>query len=369
MEEKNHLIKSTKSFNLIVTKELEMKIRHLCSVFPTTEWSGILFYMTSGNMEEDNLVCTALDLFVMDVGNSGYTEFNDSPDILSYRVSHDLLDEGIYEGLIHSHHTMSTFFSNTDTSTLHKEGNNMSHFLSLIVNNIGEYSACITKKIYTKSTHNIKTIETAYYNTYEGKQVIMYEDRATDRTISEEKNNVYYMQAKSVQVERPEYSFNELDQRLKEIKSAKQPYVARPVNSSYTIPFGYYGNSTPSTTTPSRNNIAEEITLQLLTGSILLRSNITMENIAINIDSVYARRFGNLGDKDNLKKLKDWIDFFADYLMFSTDIDQVPNSKIDTSEELAKEVISKLEKLPKSLVVATIIDVLSNYCSDTYYEL
>lgn len=42
---------------------------------------------------------------------------------------------------------MSTFFSGTDLGTLQEEGSDMNNFLSLIVNNAGQYTAAITRKV------------------------------------------------------------------------------------------------------------------------------------------------------------------------------------------------------------------------------
>lgn len=58
-----------------------------------------------------------------------------------------------------------TFFSGTDTSTLEKEGLDNIHFLSLIVNNAGEYTAKITKQV----KHNILNVPE--YSTFGGKVI------------------------------------------------------------------------------------------------------------------------------------------------------------------------------------------------------
>lgn len=58
-----------------------------------------------------------------------------------------------------------TFFSGTDTGTLEKEGLDNVHFLSLIVNNAGEYTAKITKQV----KHNILNVPE--YSTFGGKVV------------------------------------------------------------------------------------------------------------------------------------------------------------------------------------------------------
>ena len=43
--------------------------------------------------------------------------------------------------------TKMTFFSGTDLGTLQEEGSDMNNFLSLIVNNAGQYTAAITRKV------------------------------------------------------------------------------------------------------------------------------------------------------------------------------------------------------------------------------
>ena len=51
-------------------------------------------------MEEENLVITCKDIYVMDIGTSAYTEFDMSPDVISYMTDNtDLLD--CQMGLIH----------------------------------------------------------------------------------------------------------------------------------------------------------------------------------------------------------------------------------------------------------------------------
>ena len=50
---------------------------------------------------------------------------------------------------------MQTFFSGTDTNTLLEEGSERNHFVSLIVNNRGVYTAGITRKVTSRLTEEI----------------------------------------------------------------------------------------------------------------------------------------------------------------------------------------------------------------------
>lgn len=143
--DKSILKKQDNTYKLIITPELEEKIRFLCARFPNNEYSGVLFYDYTGRFEDNSLVLTAKDFCLMDYGSATYTEFNKSAEICNYMIEHDLLE--CQQGLMHSHDQMSTFFSGTDLGTLQEEGSDMNNFLSLIVNNAGQYTAAITRKV------------------------------------------------------------------------------------------------------------------------------------------------------------------------------------------------------------------------------
>ena len=109
------LEKKSSSYKLLVSPELEKKIRYYLDRFPSIEYSGTLFYTVSGSFETNDLVINAFDFLLQDIGTGAYTEFNQSPDVIGYMVEHpELLDETVYQGLMHSHHNMGAFFSGTD---------------------------------------------------------------------------------------------------------------------------------------------------------------------------------------------------------------------------------------------------------------
>lgn len=152
------------SYKMIITKELERKIRFICSKVSQVEWSGVLYYTHTGNFEDGSLTIIAKDLLVLDIGNGSSTNFNyDNPDICTYMIDNDLLD--CDSGLIHSHCTFDTFFSGTDQNTLLQEGTDRNIFVSLIVNNAGTYTAGITRRMFSK------IMEEACYKTFEDKEV------------------------------------------------------------------------------------------------------------------------------------------------------------------------------------------------------
>lgn len=95
-EQENILLKEIDpTWALTISSKLEHKISYLCLQLPSTEWSGVLYY--SVNTENKTLV--GEDVQLLDVGTAATTEFDLSPEVVSYMVENDLLD--CQTGLIH----------------------------------------------------------------------------------------------------------------------------------------------------------------------------------------------------------------------------------------------------------------------------
>ena len=165
----------------------------------------------------------------MDEGNSTYTEFESSPDIMSYMVDHpELMEVGVYQGLIHSHNKMKAFFSGTDCNTLREKGMIINHYVSLIVNNAGDYVAAVTRnaEIYQD------IIQSATFATWEDSESIIKE------AFKDKKGNVIEAFNLVVEVQRVSYSpEDELYSRIKEVRDKKAPVpkvTYYPPTKSYT---------------------------------------------------------------------------------------------------------------------------------------
>lgn len=146
----------------------------------------------------------------MDLGESTFTDFVESPEIIAYMVDNDLLD--CYTGLIHSHNNMNAFFSGTDTSTLLQEGSTVSHFVSLIVCNRGPYVAAITRKVNDQS----KTISNCSYSSFKNKI-------NTYKKIEERESNYIEYFPLIVECESPLYK--EIYSRFQDIENSKKAVV------------------------------------------------------------------------------------------------------------------------------------------------
>lgn len=143
--------------------EVSNKIIYLNSIMGNIEWSGILFFDIEDTFAQ-GLNIKVKDILLLDIGNSAYTNYEFTSEIPSYMCEHQLTQ--CFIGHIHSHHTMSTFFSGTDLNTLEKEGLDTVHFVSVIVNNDGKYNGAITTKSKIKT--KISQEKNINYYTYDG---------------------------------------------------------------------------------------------------------------------------------------------------------------------------------------------------------
>lgn len=203
---------------MIVPQAVEEKIRYLIRKFPSTEWSGILFYTYQGTFEDNNLVITCQDIYPMDLGTSGWTEFRISEEVTAYMAENiELFDCAI--GLIHSHHAMGAFFSGQDNQTLQQEGDDTNCFVSLIVDTQGTYKARITRKVHTKSEIIVKNLGTSYEFFGEGAKSLSSKTSEDTKIIDKEIIEYFNLEVERQVVQN---SLAYLDTRFDEIQKNKR---------------------------------------------------------------------------------------------------------------------------------------------------
>ena len=205
---------------ILITDNLENKIRFMCSRLPDNEWSGVLFYKVDDKTSifDKNIKIKAIDMIVMDIGSATFTEYEMTPEVSGYMVDNDLLDCKI--GLIHSHDKMNAFFSGTDENTLKQIGNNTIHFVSLVVNDAGKYVARITSKI----NHETIGVESIVRETFDGKSS---EKKVPVKSFV---SDVVWDDLE-IKIEKP---FDSLDKRIDELKrAAENNRVSNMFNAGY----------------------------------------------------------------------------------------------------------------------------------------
>ena len=390
-------------FKIVISAEVEKKIRFLCKNIWDVEWSGILFYKVEGAFEDKSLTIRCVDLFQMDIGTSAYTEFNVSPDMATYMVDHpELLEEGIYQGLIHSHNNMATFFSGTDTATLSAEGNDMAHFVSLIVNNAGKYTAGVTRKYkcvqtvsekYTYPTWNEEVREGVETFDIEEEKLewfnldIVFEDATDDfetemmeriKEIKESKKKVvtpiykgypqYGNYGKNIAPTKEVGSTFPMDKeeyygeegrswyQAKEVKetSGKQSELPfeQPEEENLDIPYGVITVD---------KDIVQSIVRQLVTSSIIIsnESAVDVKKWANSMENLYRRRFGTVKEFEYFAS--NYVDYLINYTYDADVMIAVNNDDTAMAALLAHDVREELEKLPKNPWLSVYIKLMDDY--------
>lgn len=383
MEQKKmpSLEKHTDIYKLVIPADVENKIRYLCNKISQVEWSGTLFYTYSGSFEEGTLEIRCVDIFPMDIGSQAYTEFDMSPDVIAYMTDHpELLN--CQMGLIHSHNNMATFFSGTDTATLREEGNDRNHFVSLIVNNAGTYTAAITRKFTEKKVIN----STFVYRTFEDIE------KTDTRTVEVEEETIVYNMLDIVKEGEITEPFLEISERLEAIKKSKAemaatkaPFSTIPYHDRlpFTLPI-YQGNSKEVSRIARQDSLFDEefmesepprrieritdpnelaidasvvksITLQLITGSIAIAdaSKIDPVKWAGQMTKLFDKRFE--GDM-NLFHL--WAETMVEFVVTNFIPDEFASFEDDYISELCQAVYRTLDKLPQNKYIKSIQSAL-----------
>ena len=389
------LTKSSKSFKLTVTRNLEKQIRFLCEKLPRNEWSGTLFYTVEGSFKDNNIHVICKDFFLQDVGAATYTEFKNDTELAAYMADHELWD--CYTGLCHSHNSMATFFSGTDVATLREEGNDNNHFVSLIVNNAGTYSAAITRKVRSV----VKGENLIEYNTFNNIEV------KGEATPFEKSSSYIEYYPLDVTVEAlPVIPKSELELRLEAVRKNAQSYINK--NTGYfnpTKPYNIPNKTTnnPTTPTPYHNPIqylqtslyddknfnspakkfqkeeetldtdiaydvdhfnplaVKETVMQIITGDIfsIFKSNTNFDKWVDKMEELYDRRFKTKEDFDSFNY---WVDSFVDFLENEIHDDNLyPKGRDYMSAIWAYDVISKLKELKSNNYLQEFIKSLKRY--------
>jgi proteasome lid subunit RPN8/RPN11 len=344
------IVKSPTSFKMFIPAKVENKIRILLNNIYNIEWSGVLFYTYTGSFENNDLVITCEDIYPMNIGNSVYTEFENTPDIAGYIVDNQLFD--CCHGLVHSHHNMNTFFSGTDISTLQSEGNDTVHFVSLIVNNAGEYNAAITRKV--KATFEGDMIEE--FKSYDGEVI-----NKTTKTVQQREMIMY--NPLIVEIEKSNYT-TDLYNRIKELKdkNAKTKTsvaTSSMANTSITWPFQSKIEfpKDEDEKFDTINVVEDEIKLclsKLLTGNVNtdILSKEEMYKLSNNMNERFGKTFGTM------KAFSYWADAYID-CMLNTVNGGWPDDEYVSS--LSEELIYRLQELGDDPYIKEYINSLCNY--------
>lgn len=282
---------------------------------------------------------------------------------------------------------MSTFFSGTDLSTLQEEGKDRNHFVSLIVNNAGVYTAAITRKV--KYTSLIKSVS------YEGFDGVVNLNNTEESSCEE----IEYFELNVCFEESVDNKAKELSDRLSEIKKSKTaiPAASTPTNNVWNSVSGFsnYSNQFPkkpnsessfakiqeptlfeNDSTYNKEKVSnektyyskpidkdiEEILIQLLTGSVTVTKvdAKTKQKLIDSVEKRFDARFGKTSE--GLLDFEFWARDFVEFLLWDLEgkrnVTSVDDVQIST---ISAEVILLLEEMPRNRYIDKYMELLADY--------
>ena len=225
---------------------------------------------------------------------------------------------------------MSTFFSGTDLGTLQEEGSDMNNFLSLIVNNAGQYTAAITRKV-KHIPHVTEVLEYEFF----GEETINIGNDEYDAIES------YEIEYFFLNIEKPTVNIGYIDlfNRIEEISKDKskitninrEPHAnlvieptlkAAPLYKETNIPFSKVNTTVQAGVDTDESidynkykfndNALNNIVKQLLLGSPIFTPKDLNEWVQ-KMPTVFSKRFGE-GQK-GLENYRAFIGYFVEFLV------------------------------------------------------
>lgn len=160
VEQKAKEIIISEKGTLIITRRVFDIISQMHVASIGKEWSGIIYYrVVEGDINDPaTLVCEVVDVAPMNIGSSGYTEFDydfNDPYALEF-FDKKIADDSLIVGNIHTHHNFNTFFSGVDKDDLEENSRTNSGYLSLIVNHKHDIETLWCAKIGIFGTEEVE---------------------------------------------------------------------------------------------------------------------------------------------------------------------------------------------------------------------
>lgn len=266
---------------------------------------------------------------------------------------------------------MATFFSGTDLQTLQIEGKERNHFLSLIVNNNGNYTAAITRCV----KHTINKHDCIVYKTFDDKEVVDCKDsieeipyvveyfnlnitiEGEDKNLISKLNSLEIGKSKEfstkesmvhdipfVSTNRDYYFPNNIDNNRNNREDKKLKEL--------TLFDDYLDYNTPST--PITPTLINSAICQLLTGCIVADSSkIDIKAWVNKMERVFDNRF------KNIKDFELFADSFVENIIYNGE--ELATYDDDSIQQFAKAIIIELQKFPQNKYIKVYIKLIKNW--------
>lgn len=208
----------SKKATIIINRDINDKIKYLCKKINKVEWSGLLMFTSEES--NGNITCTIKDVYLMDIGTAGHTQFKYDNDEIIDAINNNpqWMENGYRMGLIHSHAGMGVFFSSEDMDELHDNAKGTDFYLSLIVNNANDMIA----KIVMSGEQKIVSNTILYLDNFGTTEKSIYEQKTSENSYP----TLFIINCDILLENESAPEFKEIDSRISHIhnKNSKMSY-------------------------------------------------------------------------------------------------------------------------------------------------
>ena len=343
-----------KKGKLIVPNHIITQINYLHGKIGDTEWSGMLFYdVVKGSPQKpEEFVLIAKDIFLMDIGTAGYTEYETDGDIVDF---YDERGDEAMEwkiGHIHTHHSMNTYFSATDMSELNDNVDKHNYYLSLIVNFKATFSAKVAFLSEVQTTSKMSIVDDS------GKKVNFKHDYL-EKSMVVVDMNVYYDMDDSFFYDRYKQVVEKKEKAAEAAERARKEKYKSWSNNDSQLSMERF-NALPA----AKGSVVDADPKNM--------TNIEVEKLARNVFSVTPDLSETRGIYQILLKLsqarKDQIEYYYQYLADNVELvienffDQ--GLEVDEMEEVLSEVIASLLRFENNPSLKDICEGISEVLTE-----
>tara|TARA_R100000789_G_C3024173_1_gene154150 strand:+ start:1016 stop:1873 length:858 start_codon:yes stop_codon:yes gene_type:complete len=145
---------------LTILKPVLTKLNYFLETFPKKEWSGPGWFACKQEKDEFPEEFVLLDFHPLDLGTHSSTEWDSKTmlSVLKEKIKINPKLKKCYLGLVHSHHTMGAFFSDTDDDTLEEMAPDIGFYPSLVVATAKEkYAFAVSYKDQYQIPHLVES--------------------------------------------------------------------------------------------------------------------------------------------------------------------------------------------------------------------
>jgi len=346
---------------LIISSTALNEINYLHYKVGETEWSGIALIDVQGDIDNiQNLKCIVKHVYPNNIGSGHFTSYNSKKSSIHLDILRDIPEsEDLKLGFVHSHHSMETFFSGTDTGELIENSENYNWLLSLIVNFSNQFSAKLAfrgkREVEISGNTKLKLL----FKNRLGKFIEKINDQDNSKKIEED---VVFIADFDIEIEQDKKWLKERISKLFKVKKELEAQKAKEFKSN----FNNFNNFT------SYNSYQNKINFNHKNADNTYEQLTLSKEILIKALDEEAVREIKSKAKDRELYINDIVHYLNDkYDTIDFDADEVGNGFIDNQPADIEDIVDYAFEISEAIDETYDKDakISKKFKRDDYYQI